>query len=291
MTPVLLAVAAALVPVIAAAGIGLLRHPGPARPGAPESPHGSPSTTWRRGFAVAERRLGPPVARLVGPRHLARLDRRLLAAGRPGGMTVEPWCGRAALFALLGFVLGTVVINLGLVPIGVLAWAWGITHAGATLVLDGSERQGEIDRSLPELLDVLSILVRGGMSLRPAIGRVAETFPGPAADELTHTLRRLQLGADTRSAFVELRERNPAESVGRFVAAVLQADELGTPLAAALVALADDTRSTAAHEAKRRAARAAGSIGVVAALLMMPPVIILGLAIPFFQPGGLSSLF
>ena len=47
-------------------------------------------------------------------------------------------------------------------------------------------------------------------------------------------LRQIDLGQDRRDAFLALRERNKSESLKSFVAAQLQAEELGVPLAEAL---------------------------------------------------------
>ena len=108
------------------------------------------------------------------------------------------------------------------------------------VVLDGRgrRRQGQIDRDLPDFLDVLSVCVSAGIAFRPAMGRVAEAIGGPVAEEVQTALRQIALGAPRREAFQALRERNTSEALGTFVSAFLQAEELGVPLADALVDLA-----------------------------------------------------
>ena len=76
-------------------------------------------------------------------------------------------------------------------------------------------------------------------------------------------------------AFEELRRRNPAESLGRLVTALTQAEELGTPLADVLVELARDVRRAFAQQARRQAARAAPRVSLIVSLLVVPGAVIL----------------
>ena len=69
-------------------------------------------------------------------------------------------------------------------------------------------------------------------------------------------LRQMSLGASRRAAFEALRDRNASEQLSSFVAAQLQAEELGVPLSEALNDIAHDMRRAAHQAARRRAARA-----------------------------------
>ena len=69
-------------------------------------------------------------------------------------------------------------------------------------------------------------------------------------------LRQIDLGQDRRDAFLALRERNESDSLKSFVAAQLQAEELGVPLSEALNDIATDMRRMANQNARRQAQRA-----------------------------------
>ena len=58
-------------------------------------------------------------------------------------------------------------------------------------------------------------------------------------------LRQIDLGKDRRDAFLALRERNESDSLKSFVAAQMQAEELGVPLSEALNDIATDMRRMA----------------------------------------------
>ena len=89
------------------------------------------------------------------------------------------------------------------------------------------------------------------------------------------TLRQLDLGATRREAFESLRDRNNSPTLDGFVAAQLQAEELGVPLADALASIAEDTRRAAAQTARRRAQRAAPRISLIGAVVLLPATMIL----------------
>jgi tight adherence protein C len=88
-------------------------------------------------------------------------------------------------------------------------------------------------------------------------------------------LRQMELGASRRQAFLALRERSTSESLASFIAAQLQAEELGVPLSEALNDIADDMRRTAHQNARRRASRAAPRVSLIVTTLIVPGAMIL----------------
>ncbi len=101
------------------------------------------------------------------------------------------------------------------------------------------------------------------------------------------TLRQMELGATRREAFQALRARNDSRTLENFVAAQLQAEELGVPLADALQSIADDTRRAAAQSARRRAQRAAPRITLTVIALLLPATILL-IVVGIFIGSGAS---
>nr|WP_284291452.1 type II secretion system F family protein [Angustibacter aerolatus] len=112
-------------------------------------------------------------------------------------------------------------------------------------------RQRSIDRDIPDFLDVLAVTVSAGLSFRAALERVASRYTGALADEITHTLREMDVGESRRNAFQRLRERNASEALDQFVVALLQAEE---PRLAAHRGARPDRRRDAALDGAARAA-------------------------------------
>jgi tight adherence protein C len=96
----------------------------------------------------------------------------------------------------------------------------------------------------------------------------------------------MELGSDRRQAFLALRERNKSESLKSFVAAQLQAEELGVPLAEALNDIAGDMRRIAYQNARRDAQRAAPRVSLIVTTLIVPGAIILILLSVYYAGTG-----
>ena len=150
----------------------------------------------------------------------------------------------------------------------------------------GRLRQEAIERTLPDFLDILAVSVRAGLGYRYALRRVAEALEGPVAEEMLTVLRQIELGQDRRDAFLALRERNQSESLKSFVAAQLQAEELGVPLAEALNDIAGDMRRLAHQNARRQAQRAGPRVSLIVTTLIVPGSMILILLSVFFATGA-----
>ena len=131
-------------------------------------------------------------------------------------------------------------------------------------------RQEQIERDLPDFLDILAVTVRAGLGYRLALGRVAEALGGPVGEEMLVALRQMALGASRGAAFEALRDRNASEQLWSFVAAQLQAEELGVPLSEALNDIATDMRRAAHQAARRRAARATPRVSLIVTSLYPP---------------------
>lgn len=231
-----------------------------------------------RGLGPLERlaaRLVPVLRRRLSPQRLAALQRRIDAAGRPDGMTVDVFLRRVLWWAVLvaplalGFLLkgSLLLVALCLVIPGLLPLS--------RLAGEQRRRQERIDRDLPDLLDVLAVTVSAGVAFRPALARVGERFEGALADEMRLTLSSMASGASVRESFEDLRTRNSSEALAQFVTAFLQSEELGAPLTDALNQIALDMRRENAQRLRRRAARTAPRVTLVTSLVLVPGALVL----------------
>jgi tight adherence protein C len=144
------------------------------------------------------------------------------------------------------------------------------------LIVQAQRRQRQIERDLPDFLDILAVTVSAGLSFRQSLDRVSETLTGPLAEELRRALRRMDVGVRRRVAFVELRDRNPrSATMGMFTTAILQAEELGAPLTETLNQLARDMRREFAQQSRRRAARAIPRVSLIITMVIMPALVVL----------------
>jgi tight adherence protein C len=257
----------------------------------------APSTEPRpRGFVAVLDVIGAPLlplaVRLHGRVRLQRLDTMIRRAGRPDGVTLTMFVRREAAFVLIGLLFGLLFTLQGLwmfgVPLALVLTFW----MRLWLFLAGNARQQQVDSELPDFLDVLSVTVTAGLGFRQALERVCELHDGALAAEMRTALQEMNVGTSRRQAFVALRERNRSAAVGTFVTAMLQAEELGVPLADALTEIASDVRREHAENVRRSAARAAPLVSLVVTLTILPGALILIVSsVLIANAGVLSGIF
>lgn len=220
-------------------------------------------------------RCAPLVLRLMGAAGVAAKRQQLDRVGNPGGLTVQRYAARRAAYGMFGLVMALIGLAAGSVLFALLVLAFGAGAADLELWQAVRDRRQVIERTLPDFLDVLAVVVSAGLSFRPALERVAEHYRGPWADELRITLRQMDLGVPRRQAFAELRRRNRSEQVDQFVTALQQGEELGAPIADTLIQIAADMRRTDAQNARRRAARTVPRATLATIAFLLPGTLIL----------------
>lgn len=220
-------------------------------------------------------RYAPAVLRLMGPRLVARYRRKIDLAGNPGGLTLDRYAARRAVYGALGAVGFLVFLLRGQYLIALLLLAFGAFWTEVGIWAAIRVRKDVIERTLPDFLDVLAVVVSAGLGFRQALDRVASRYEGPWADEIRITLRQMDLGMSRREAFAELRRRNDSEQVAMFVTALQQGEELGAPIVDTLVSIAKDMRRTDAQNARRKAARAVPRATLMITTFMVPATMLL----------------
>ncbi|CAL9551165.1 type II secretion system F family protein [Streptomyces cellulosae] len=220
-------------------------------------------------------RYAPAVLRLMGPALVAKYRRKIDLAGNPGGLTIHRYAARRAVYGALGGFGFLVFLLRGQLFVALLLLAFGAFWTEVGIWSAIRVRKDVIERTLPDFLDVLAVVVSAGLGFRQALERVSSQYEGPWADELRITLRQMDLGMSRRQAFAELRRRNDSEQVAMFVTALQQGEELGAPIVDTLVALAKDMRRTDAQNARRKAARAVPKATLMITTFMVPATMIL----------------
>lgn len=233
-----------------------------------------------------------PAVRLYGHERLQKLDRTIRRAGRPDGLTVTVYVRRETGFVVIGFLLFLLLAAQGQVLLGTVAWLILGLWMRLWLLGASTKRQQQIDADLPDFLDVLGVTVSAGLGFRQAVERVCEFHDSALSAEMRTALQEMSVGVTRRQAFVGLRERTRSQAVGSFVTALLQAEELGVPLAEALNSIAADVRREHAQQVRQRAARATPLVSLTVTLTILPGAMLLIIsAVLMANAEVLSGLF
>ena len=206
--------------------------------------------------------------------------RRLAQAGQPYGFNSSTFQICRILFAgLLVFVVDGSALSRGqydprTVIFGVVAVliGWRVPMAWLSFRVDA--RIFQIERALPDALDLIVVCVEAGNSLEQAIAAVVRRLAGPLADELRLTLGEMSLGKTRRDALHDLSQRTGSRDLQTFVAAVLQSDRLGVSIAQTLRVQADAARVRRRQRAEEIAATLPVKMLIPLVLFIFPSIMI-----------------
>jgi tight adherence protein C len=144
-------------------------------------------------------------------------------------------------------------------------------------------RQKVILKSLPDAFDLVTTCVEAGLGLEAALARVAEKIQGPFGEELTVMLHDVALGKLRRDALREVADRTGVPDLTSFINAVIQAETMGTSIAAVLRVQADQMRIKRRQRAEQEAQAAPIKMMFPLVLFIFPTMFIVILG-----PAGIS---
>ena len=242
-----------------------------------------------------ERVLRPTLARLLGllgrlapQRNIQELQHKLEIAGRPYGWTVMNFVGLRVLgamlctlffFALLGLSDLSFAARLLLTAVfGILGFYIPVIWLGWRM----NQRRRAILRALPDGLDMLNVCVGAGLGFDMALSRVGERWQSPLADEFSRVIAEIRLDKTRRQALLDLATRTDVTEVEIFVAALVQADQLGVSIAKVLHTQAEQMRIARRQRAEELARQASIKMLFPLVFLIFPALlaVLLGPAIP-----------
>lgn len=142
--------------------------------------------------------------------------------------------------------------------------------------LDGraKERQKQMERDLPDVLDQTVIALESGLSFEAALSRIADNGDGPLVEEFKRTLQDMRLGMSRRIAYQALSDRTSVEDIKRFCKQVMQAEEFGVSMSTVVRNRASDMRVKRRYRAEELAQKIPVKIIFPLATCLMPVLFI-----------------
>ena len=220
--------------------------------------------------------------RLAMPKAKDWLRRELVAAGSPQYYTPEEYL---ALSMLAGIALGASleIINILLTKgtlsfsIFIIALVFGTALAIYQIHDKARKRIRLISKRVPYAIDLIALAMGSGATFAEAVRTVVRKGGSDELDpfnvELRALLAEVELGTTRRKALQNLADRIPLPLLRSIVASVIQAEELGTPLAEVLHSQATLMRLQRSVRAENSAATASVKILLPSLLIMMSVVL------------------
>ncbi len=235
------------------------------------------------------------VARALTPdRATSWIQRQLDYAGNPPAW---PASRVNEMQGIGAFVLATVGTLVGWAGGGLFGAIVGLNVGGLAglgipllIVQDiATRRQDQIRLELPDALDLLTLSVEAGQGFDAALGLVAQRMQGPLSREIARALHEMQMGMRRVDAIRGMGARASSLELRSFCTAVVQAGELGIPIANVLREQAQEMRLKRRQRADEQARKVPVKMVVPLCLLFLPSifVVVLGPAVITIMHSGL----
>jgi tight adherence protein C len=144
-------------------------------------------------------------------------------------------------------------------------------------------RKEAIIKKLPDALDLMTICVDAGLTFNAAMQKVDEKWDDPLAEEFGRVIYEMQLGKSRRQALRDMTDRMDVPDVTSFIAAILQADQLGVGIGKVLRIQAEQMRIRRRQRAEEKAQQAPVKMLFPMVFLIFPSIFIVLLGPALFQ--------
>jgi len=231
-------------------------------------------------FVPIVRRISDFVVRFTPQTTLERTARQLELAGNPRNMSAaEFWILRGLSTLVLGVLLFLMMTRNGAEPTKRILYGLGGAALGFYLpamflrsMID--RRKQSILKKLPDALDLMTICVDAGLTFNAAMQKVSEKWDDPLSDEFGRVIYEMQLGKSRRQALRDMSDRTDVPDVTSFIAAVLQAEQLGVGIGKVLRIQSEQMRVRRRQRAEERAQQAPVKMTFPLVFLIFPSIFI-----------------
>lgn len=203
-------------------------------------------------------------------------DESLTMAGFSQQLSGEDFVAVRILMFFLGVILMFLLFFGGHAIMGLAIWVMFYLYPGAWLRGAVRKRHMEIMRALPNVLDLLSLSVEAGKdflnSLRDILARRQTDALG---EELSRTLKEIQLGKKRVAALRDLINRVRQSDLTSVMNAIIQADELGVSIGSLLRIQSDLLRNKRFTRAEKLAGEAPVKMLFPMVLFIFPAVMVI----------------
>lgn len=248
-------------------------------------------------FVPLLRSFGEFLTRLTPQKTVENTTRMLEVAGNPRNMRAVEFIG-LRIVATLFFCFMTYFFlsrlsampasNRLLYSLGGAVLGWVIPVMALRSMSD--RRKEAVIKKLPDALDLMTICVDAGLVFNAAMQKVDEKWDDPLANEFGRVIHEMQLGKSRRQALRDMADRLDVPDVTSFIAAIVQADQLGVGVGKVLRIQSEQMRVRRRQRAEEKAQQAPVKMMFPLVFLIFPTIFMVLLGPAGFQVMRSSAL-
>ena len=213
------------------------------------------------------------------------LERTIAYAGSPNRMTANRLIAIMFMVAIIipaiYYMLQNLVGSYAQPGILVLLASAGFILPWYLMLIKARTRQTKIQKSLPDMMDLIFVSVEAGLGFDMALKRTTEKMPGPLSDEIKRALDEMNKGRSREEALRGIYHRTGVEDLSSFITAVIQSEQLGSNIANMLRVQSTSMRQRRRQRAEQAAMKVPVKLLFPLVFFMMPAlfIVILGPAV------------
>jgi tight adherence protein C len=224
---------------------------------------------------------------LLPQKDLAAISEKLTRAGDPGGLTVLDFVGLRLILAAAAACAAFLLLSrnepfLIQARNSLIALFLGFMLPKFWLSQKIKQRKVEIQRALPDALDMLTIGVEAGLAFESAMLRVGDQWDNALSQEFRRVVSEMRIGVSRNESLRRMADRVGVEDLSTFVAVLIQSNQLGVSIGQVLHTQADQMRLKRRQYAEQMAHAATVKIVMVLVFFILPSlfIVVLGPAVP-----------
>jgi len=212
------------------------------------------------------------------------LDNLIRKSGNPWRINSEELVGLMFAFGIGASVLGILVAVLNIVPahpalIILLFAVLGFLYPYSTYRSAREKRTAEMQKYLPEALDLLTVSLSSGLTFQPALISVSNQLPDSIVrEEFQKIAANIGAGQTLSRALKTLSDSAESEEAESFVKAVMLSQRLGSDVTETLAQQAEFARSAKETRLQEKIARLNTTLFIPISLTMLPAFLIIFVA-------------
>ena len=224
------------------------------------------------------------LGRLAPQSMVEQVEHLLIIADHPNNLKANSFFAIRMLFLLLGFFLvylinqdlSSIDLNSILLTILIIASFWMLPM----IWLRGKARtrQEEIQRGLPDALDMLSVCASAGLGFDQSLQRISEYWDTEFGHELQRVTQEMEMGVSRSEALRSMSDRLNVDDLKLFVSTIIQAERIGMSYADVLHTQAEQMRILRQLRAREIANKLPAKMIIPLALFIFPAMLIVILA-------------
>ena len=224
--------------------------------------------------------IGKTLMRLAPREVITNMESKIVMAGKPNDWGVKNWMGIQA-FLIFGLPLLIMIVylqfrlDLKSLLLAVSATVLiGVLFPNMSLNGKIRKRQSEVLKTLPDIMDLLTVSVEAGLTFDSAISKVVEKMPGTLAKEFESVLQEIKVGKSKKDALYQMADRIGVQDLRSFVSAVIQADQLGVSLGRVLRVQSEQIRQNRKQRIQEKAMKAPVKMLIPMVIFIFPSIFI-----------------